>query len=251
LRMQRIPWKRLFESHAGLADLDCNARLWQDSAAEWNRAADIAHENHDAGLEAVAWRGLGEAWLKQGDLARAQPLLRRALAVFESDPRGSDQIAPTLSCLGELYLGEDKPALAEDALTRALAQEEGTFGPRHPQVAILLELLGDAAALRHQMDRCRDYFGQALRIVEQKFGENSTVSGAVFANWGVAEQRSGDNGRAAAQYARALAILRHGGQDAGALRMLVAKRYAAVLKSTHHRKQANALLAEVKAFRGD
>jgi hypothetical protein len=33
------------------------------------------------------------------------------------------------------------------------------------------------------------------------------------------------------------------------LRLRVTQRYAAVLKSMHHRKEANALLAEVKSFR--
>ena len=99
------------------------------------------------------------------------------------------------------------------------------------------------------MDLCRDYFGRALHIMTQTFGEGSAISAAVFANWGVAEQRSGDNGRAAAQYEKALAILRTGGRDAAALRMFVTEKYAALLKSTHHRKEANALLAEVKSIR--
>jgi hypothetical protein len=45
-----------------------------------------------------------------------------------------------------------------------------------------------------------------------------------------------------------LAILRTGRPDAAALRMLVSERYAAVLKSMHHRKEASALLAEVNSF---
>ena len=72
--------------------------------------------------------------------------------------------------------------------------EAASVGSNHPQVAIVLELLGDTAALRNQMDLCRDYFGRALHIMTQKFGEGSAISAAVFANWGVAEQRSGDNG---------------------------------------------------------
>jgi tetratricopeptide (TPR) repeat protein len=249
LRMQGISWKRLFEANAGLADLDCTGRVWEESAAQWNTAANLAHEHHDDAREAIAWRGLAEIWLGQGNLARAEPLLRRALKVFENDPFSGDQIAPTLSCLGQLYLSENKPALAEDVLTRALAKQEAMVGSKHPQVALLLELLGDTAALRNQMAVARDYFGRAQRIVEQKFGEDSPICGAVFANWGVAEQRSGDKNRAAAQYEKALTILRAGGRDVAALRMLVIERYAALLKSTHRRKEANALLAEAKSFR--
>jgi tetratricopeptide (TPR) repeat protein len=248
LRMPDISWKRLFEADTGLADLDSTARLWENSAAEWNTAGNIAREHHDDVREAVVWRGLGEMWLEQENRTRAEPLLRRALAVFENDPFSGDQIGPTLSCLGELYLGEGKPAQAEEVLTRALAIEEG-IASKNPRTALLLELLADAAALRNQMDVARDYFGRAQRIVEQRLGQDSPICGAVFANWGVAEQRSGDNRRAAAQYEKALAVLRTGGRDVTALRLRVTQRYAAVLKSMHHRKEANALLAEVKSFR--
>src|SRR6202030_1415007 len=100
-------------------------------------AANIARDHDDAGLEAVASRGLAETWLEQGNTSRAEPLLRRVLAVFENDPLSGNQIAATLRSLGQLYLGENKPALAEDALTRALAREEALLGHEHPQVAIV------------------------------------------------------------------------------------------------------------------
>ena len=216
---------------------------------EWNTVAAMAREHHDPALEAVACRGLGAAWLEQGNTARAEPLLRRALSVFESDPRSADQAAPTLSYMAQLYLDEDKPALAEEALARVLANDKRAFGESHPQVAVLLEMMGDAAALGNHVELARSYYGRALRIMAEKFGENSMMTGAVFANWAVAEQRAGDAGRAAAEFANALAILRSGGRETEGLRATVLARYANLLKSMHRAKEAHALLAEAKSFR--
>jgi tetratricopeptide (TPR) repeat protein len=249
LRIPGVSWKRLAESHIGLADLDRDNRLWDDSVVEWNRVARMALDHHAPTLEAVAWRGLGATWLEQGNTARAEPLLRRALAAFESDPGSANQAASTRSYMAQLYLDEDKPALAEDALARALANEERTLGCMHPQVALLLEMMGDAAALRNHAQSARGYYGRALRIMAEKFGENSMVAGAVLANWAMAEQRAGDAARAAEEYQRALAILRTAGRDAHRLRITVMERYAHVLESMHRAREAHALLAEVKSFR--
>jgi tetratricopeptide (TPR) repeat protein len=244
-----VPWKMLAEAHSGLADLDRDNSFWEESAAEWNTVAALAREHNDTALEAVACRGIGATWLDQGNTARAEPLLRRALSIFESDPHSADQAASTLSFMAQLYLDEDKPALAEEALTRVLANDERSFGETHPQVALLLEMLGDAAALANRIDSARAYYGRALRIMAERFGENSMMAGAVFANWAVAEQRAGDPSQAAAEFEKALAILRAGGRDAAALRATVLARYANLLKSMHREKEAHALLAEARGFR--
>jgi tetratricopeptide (TPR) repeat protein len=141
--------------------------------------------------------------------------------MLESDPHSVDQAASTLSYMAQLYLDENKPALAEEALTRVLANDERTLGETHPQVALLLEMMGDAAALGNRIEAARSYYGRALRIMAEKFGENSLMAGAVFANWAVAEQRAGDPGHAAAEFEKALAILRGGGRDAESLRATV------------------------------
>jgi tetratricopeptide (TPR) repeat protein len=249
LQIPGVSWKRLAESHTGLADLDRDSGLWEASVAEWNSVTDLAREHHEPMLEAVAWRGLGQTWIEQGNAARAEPLLRRALAAFESDPRCGNQVAPTLSSMAQLYLEDDKPALAEDALTRAIADEERNLGGGHPQVAILLEMMGDAAALRKRVELTGVYYGRALRIMADKFGEGSTVLAAVLANWATAAQRAGDAVGAALKYEKALAIFRTGDRDAAPLRLNVMQRYADVLKSMHRGREAHAVLAEVKSFR--
>ena len=249
LRIQGISWQRQVDSTTGLADLDRSAQSWESSFAEWNSAAEMARQHQAPDIEAVALRGLGETWLDKGDIARAEPLLRRAMAIFQSDPLSRAEMPTTMGFMGQLYLAEDKPAMAQDTLTQAVDLEERLLGDNHPQVAVLLQILGDAAARRTKMDLARDYFDRALRIMAGTFGENSAPTGVVLANWATAEQRAGDIGQALAQFQKSLEILRMAGREAAAVRMTTLERYAQLLKATHRGKEASALFAEVKSLR--
>jgi tetratricopeptide (TPR) repeat protein len=249
LRIPGISWGRLADSTTGLADLDRSAQSWESSFAEWNSAAEMARQHQAPDIEAVAMRGLGETWLDKGEVARAEPLLRRALAIFQSDPLSRAEMPTTMGFMGQLYLAEDKPAMAQDTLTQAVDLEERLLGDNHPQVAVLLQILADAAARRTKIDLARDYFERALRIMAGAFGENSAPTGVVLANWATAEQRAGDIGRALAQFQKSLEILRMAGREAAAVRMTTLERYARLLKATHRGKEASALFAEVKSLR--
>ena len=86
------------------------------------------------------------------------------------------------------------------------------MGDDHPDVAVILEMMGNAEAQLSKMDLARGYFERALSIMVEKFGEGSAMVGVVFANSGAAEQRGGDAARAALQYQKALEILRTSGR---------------------------------------
>ena len=135
-------------------------------------------------------------------------------------------------------------------LRRAVDLNERAFGPQHPQGGILLELLGDAAARLNHMDQARDYMERARRIMAARFGENSPTVGAVLSSWAVMEQRAGQPAEAAIEYEKALAIFRPAGADFDKLRMSIMERYAEVLKATHRKREARALLSEVRNFQG-
>ncbi|MDP9171586.1 MAG: tetratricopeptide repeat protein, partial [Acidobacteriota bacterium] len=118
LHVPGAPWGSRLESLAGLADLDRDPARWQE-------AIQLAREHGDRQLEGIALRGVGETWITLGNPARAEPLLRQSLAVFqEGSEADGHQMASTLSALAELYIAEDKPALAEDGLRRALTIDE-------------------------------------------------------------------------------------------------------------------------------
>jgi tetratricopeptide (TPR) repeat protein len=243
-------WKQQLNTLIGLAELDRDTRNWAASVDEWNQAAELARKNHYPGAEAACARGLGQTWLDQRNLARAEPLLKTSLAMFESPAlRDESQIASTLMSLGELYLAQDKPSVAEEFLERALKGDEKTLGPEHPQVALVLEALAETFAVRNQPEVARDYMNQAERIIARRFGEGSTMTAGVLAVWGSLEQRMNHPELAAVRYRKALDTLKSADPDMDPLREHIARQFADVLKATHHKREAAEVLASIKSFR--
>jgi tetratricopeptide (TPR) repeat protein len=243
-------WKQQLNSLIAKAELDRDTHNWADSQDEWNRASDLAHRNGYAGAEAACARGLGQTWLDQHNLARAEPLLKSALAAFESQGRRDDaQVSTTLMSLGQLYLAEQKPALAEDFLNRALRHDEKLLGAGHPQLALVLEALAESFAIRNQAELARVYMDRAQRIIAARFGDDSSVTAGVWATWGSLEKRMNHPDMAVQQFRRALDSLKSPNADVSPLRTQIVIQYADVLKATHHKREAAELLASVKSFR--
>jgi tetratricopeptide (TPR) repeat protein len=249
-QMPGVSWRRVADSIAGLAELDREDHNWEDSLTEWNNLAELGRNHGDEVLRAVATRGLGATWLDRGNTARAEPLLRNALAIFESDRAMNErQVASTLTCMGQLYLAEDKLGLAEEALSQALKADERSFGETHPQLSVVLEMLGDTLARRDDMKSARSYLARAVRILSAKFGEHSGMAGASLASWGIIEQREHNPERAADLFEKSLAAFRAStSPEMANLRANVMQRYADVLKATHRKQEAKAVLAEAKSF---
>ncbi|HKD07587.1 MAG TPA: tetratricopeptide repeat protein [Bryobacteraceae bacterium] len=250
-RIPGISWGRVADATTGLAELDQGQRNWDQSIAEWNSTAELARAHGDELLLASAMRGLGSTWLERGDTARAEPLLRRALASFENAPEPRErELAATLTRMAQLYMGQNKLALAEDALTRALRAGEVAFGPSHPQLAVILEALASALARQNRLDLARDYLRRAIAIQSSVFGETSPMAGAAYANGGFVEQRARNFAAAAEQYERALAGLPADGPFAVKnLRAYVMQRYAESLKALHRNREAGAVLVDLNSFR--
>ena len=72
----------------------------------------------------------------QGDYAKAEPLLKRSLAIREKSlgPNHPD-VANSLHNLAELYVTLGDYAMAESFCTRSLVIKEKALGPEHPHVA--------------------------------------------------------------------------------------------------------------------
>ncbi len=83
---------------------------------------------------------LGDLALRQGQPAKAEPLLRRALAVSEKSLGGEHpQVARAVASLAAVSRIQGKFAEAEPLYQWALAVREKVFGPEHPEVAESLE----------------------------------------------------------------------------------------------------------------
>jgi len=242
--------RHLIDAKVGIAELDRDTQNLEASTDEWKDAGDLARESKDTVAEAVCLRGLGQTWLDRGNAARAEPLLRSALALYQNLPtRDGAQISSVLTSLGELYLSQDKTSLADEALRRALEAEEKDFGPTHPQIAVVLELLADVVSRRNQMELARDYMDRAGKIMVLRFGAHSIVAASVFANQGSIELRASQPDRAAVQYEKALDALNDAAGDVNVYRVAVMTQYAQALRSSHHKREAAEILAQAQGFR--
>jgi hypothetical protein len=88
-----------------------------------------------------------------------------------------------------------------------------------------------------------------VQILSGTFGERSAMAGVALAGWGVIEQRSHNPERAVELFEKSLAALRaNNTPELGRLKTYVLQRYAEVLKATHHKQEAKAVLAEARSF---
>ena len=234
-------------------------RHWGESIALWNQLGEMSEESTQ--LDEVYTEGLGETWLDAGNLARAEPLLRRSLMLLREDPRASlPQVAHALALMGRLYIAEDKPALAGEALDEAIAKDEQALGAGHPQVAELLELRAAALARDGDADGAREDLARARAIMAGHFGADSMAVAGVLAALGDVEQRDRHPAEAVAEYRQAIAMLRAGGGDGERLSGALMPSYAAAAKAAHisgettaeAAEAADALTAsaEARSFRG-
>jgi hypothetical protein len=110
-------------------------------------------------------------------------------------------------------------------------------------------MLGDTLARRSNMDLAREHLSRAVQILSGTFGGQSAMVGACLASWGIIEQRSHNPGRAVELFEKSLAAFRAtNAPELGSLKTYVLQRYAEVLKATHHKQEAKAVLAEARSF---
>lgn len=230
------------------AELDRDMGRLGESIEMWNLAASA----HVARFEAAITGGLGETWYAAGNLARAEPLLRRSLELLREDPAaGNAQVATALSLMGRLYIDENKLALAGEAVDEAVAKDEMSLGPDHPQVAMLLELRADILSRRGEVGSARDELERARVIMSGHFGETSTAMAGVYAELGDVETRAGRAAAAVYEYGRAMELLRRDGGDAARFGSGLLARYAAALKAAHRNEEAKDVsrMAVAQSFR--
>ena len=215
LRSEHLAWGERASALTGLADIDRQRGAWESSVEKWNQVLDLARAHDNEIAQAIASRGLAETWLAAGNMARAEPLFRRALSIMETNPAATpDQLANALSGIGGFYRAQNKLALAEEAWARALELDRKVFGEVHPQVALAMEMLAEIHAVRGEREIARDYANRAVEQMRQMFGDDSMPAAVGLANRAIVERRIRDSGDANADYSRALQITReHPGYD--------------------------------------
>ncbi|HEX6623813.1 MAG TPA: tetratricopeptide repeat protein, partial [Pyrinomonadaceae bacterium] len=156
---------------------------------------------------ATALNNLAQLYLVNGDPARAEPLIRRALAVFEKLLGPEHQfVALSLNNLAELYRERGDIARAEPLYRRALAVYEKALGPDHPEVAAVLNNLAVLYQAEGDYARAEPLIRRALAVRENAFGPGHRLVALSLNNLADIYHGEGALGRAEPLYRRALAV---------------------------------------------
>jgi tetratricopeptide (TPR) repeat protein len=230
----------------GVADIDRCMRCWKASISRSDEALALARDVNDPVVEGLALMVLGNTWSDMADAARAEPLLKRALAIFErSSPEGL-QYSATLASLGVVYAQEGKHALAEDALTRALG--EGADAANSFNMGTL-QFLAVLLAKEKRFGEAFEFANRAYGIALSAFGEDNPQVASALTAMAFVEDRAGNLDKAKHHYAEALRIMRKHDIFASTGGLEIMQCYAIVLRKLHRGREAKSVNAELKAFR--
>ncbi|MEX1362888.1 MAG: tetratricopeptide repeat protein, partial [Nannocystaceae bacterium] len=130
--------------------------------------------------------------------AHAEPLSRAAAT--------DEARTEYLESVGILARDEGKLDEARDSLEQALAIQQRSLGPDHPEVGRTLQGLGTVAKDQGELVQAYGYHAQALAIFEQAFGPDHPMTAACLQSLGTVKYQEGALEQARELYERGLAI---------------------------------------------
>ena len=138
-----------------------------DAVPEFNRAIQVAENSGDDRLLATALAGLGSALVDLGELARAQPVLRRSLALFEK-VAGPDSLetGEAANNLAMLYRKTGELLKAQTQLERALPLMQAHLDVHDMQLALAFNNMFILLVEQKQWDSAESYLKQAREIAK-------------------------------------------------------------------------------------
>lgn len=138
-----------------------------DAVQEFDRAIQIAESSGDDRLLATALAGLGSALVDLGELSRAQPVLRRSLALFEKIT-GPDSLetGEAANNLAMLYRKTGELSKAQMQLERALPLMQAHLDARDMQLSVALNNMFIILVEQKQWDKAEPYLEQAREIAK-------------------------------------------------------------------------------------
>ena len=121
---------------------------------------------------AITLNKLAGLYHARGRLSEAEPLYRRALAIWEKLPERME-LASTLNNLARLCLDQEKYDEVVALSKRALGISESD-APNGPEVANSLNNLADVHAIQGRHAEAEPLYRQALTILENSFGPGTS-----------------------------------------------------------------------------
>ena len=174
----------------------------------------------------------------QGENARAEPVLRRAIYLIENH----GQHAPALQVnLGLIYLRQGEFRKAEPLLQAALANSNDDLGRAHALAA-----LAELAVAERRWSEADDQIQQAYQLTIALEGEDYSRLAGILHLRGVVETHSGDSSSAVADLKQALGFLETlAGSDSPSL-LPVLSDYATALHKAKRKTEAKLVLQRAR-----
>jgi len=176
---------------------------WDDAEENLYRAVAIAEER---GYEHLRWHAitlLGELFLKQDRLQRAEEMF---MAVVDAGRQGHTPLAllcDGLTALGEVHFRQHNFGVANRIYTEALTlcqQANDLYGAGE-----IYWRIAELECTQGQLNRCQGFCNQALAIAQQIGGR--TIEAEAFRVLGLMEAKNGMAAAATSYFKKALALL--------------------------------------------
>lgn len=137
----------------------------------------IAEQSGDQRLIGAVLNTLGVVLAGEGDTARAEPVLRRSVALIEQS-EGADalHVAEAANNLATLYSDTHQYAKAEQQMARVLPIYEEHLGPAHPVLAMALGNMFTIFSDQHREAAGEPYLRRALSIGEKTFPKSLNMA---------------------------------------------------------------------------
>ena len=133
------------------------------------QATACATRSSDPRLMGVTLNILGVVLSAEGENARAEPVLRRSVALLEqAEGPDSFEVAKAENNLAMLYLNDREYAKAGIEMARALPAYE-SLGTDNPELALILGNVFAVLASQHRAEEGEPYLRRALAIGEKAF----------------------------------------------------------------------------------
>jgi tetratricopeptide (TPR) repeat protein len=219
-----------------------------EASEAFSRAVKIAEETGDERLLATALGGLGATLVDLGEFARAQPVLRRSLALFEKTA-GPDSIeaGEAANNLAMVYRKNGEFVQAQAQLERALPLMEKFLGSQSPTLALALNNMFVVLVEERQWDDAEPYLMRALEIA--KALPESVQLTEIEENLAQLEAHRGQFHDAAQTMELVIAIEQRTLRPEDARLAQSFERYSGYLKKINQRAQARQAEDRAKAIR--
>jgi tetratricopeptide (TPR) repeat protein len=172
------------------------------TVVDWDKAAEV-----EASACATILNHAGLHLKAMASYREAEPLFRRALAIFEQRlGLNHPHVAACLNNLALLLRATNRLAEAEPLFRRALAIGEQSLGPNHPEVATALSNLAELLQATNRLAEAEPLCHRALAIFEQRLGLNHPHVASALNNLALLLKDTNRRAEAEPLFRRAFAI---------------------------------------------